>query len=195
MKRKTFEGVIASASCLLSLQAIAPAFSQTTMLMGSATHNTAPTKASASTSTVRLTPPQTPRYDYRPSPQPAPRTVYQTRTVYVKDNRTYFQRHPKVKAATIGAGVGAGAGALTGLVTGRGVLRGGAIGAGTGAGVGLVRSSTTLKRHPIIRDVATGTLVGGGLGWAGSRRRGTIAKTAGVGAALGLGVGLFKHLQ
>ncbi|HIA51421.1 MAG TPA: hypothetical protein EYN91_04955 [Candidatus Melainabacteria bacterium] len=194
MKRQTFKGVIASASCLLSLQAAVPAIAQTTMLMGSATHNTAATKATT-TSSVRLTPPQTPRYDYRPVAQPAPRTVYQTRTVYVKDNRTYFQRHPKVKAATIGAGVGAGAGALTGLVTGRGVLRGGAIGAGTGAGVGLVRSSTTMKRHPIIRDVATGTLVGGGLGWAGSRRRGTIAKTAGVGAALGLGVGLFKHLQ
>ncbi len=194
MKRQTFKGVIASASCLLSLQAAIPAIAQTTMLMGSATHNTAATKATT-TSSVRLTPPQTPRYDYRPVAQPAPRTVYQTRTVYVKDNRTYFQRHPKVKAATIGAGVGAGAGALTGLVTGRGVLRGGAIGAGTGAGVGLVRSSTTMKRHPIIRDVATGTLVGGGLGWAGSRRRGTIAKTAGVGAALGLGVGLFKHLQ
>jgi len=197
MKRKTVKAAIASASCLLSMQAVIPAFAQTTMLMGSATHNTAPAKATASStaSSVRLSPPQTPRYDYRTLPSPAPRTVYQTRTVYVKDNRTYFQRHPKVKAATIGAGVGAGAGALTGLVTGRGVLRGGAIGAGTGAGVGLVRSSTTMKRHPIIRDVATGTLVGGGLGWAGSRRGGTVAKTAGVGAAIGLGVGLFKHLQ
>ena len=197
MKRITFrplKGILASASCLLTLQALAPAFAQTTMLMGSATHNTSSSKVSTS-NTVRLSPPQTPRYDYRPPVAPAPRTVYQTRTVYVKDNRTYFQRHPKVKAATIGAGVGAGAGALTGLVTGRGVLRGGAIGAGTGAGVGLVRSSTTMKRHPIVRDVATGALVGGGLGWAGSRRRGTIAKTAGVGAALGLGVGLFKHLQ
>ena len=200
MKRNTLKGVVAAASCLLSLQATVPAFSQTTMLMGSASHSTvgAHTVRTTTTSTnqVRLSPPQRARYDVRPgAPAAAPRTVYQTRTVYVKDNRTYFQRHPKVKAATVGAGVGAGVGALTGLVTGRGVVRGGAIGAGTGAGVGLVRSSTTMKRHPIIRDVATGTLVGGGLGWAGSRGRGTIAKTAGVGAALGLGVGLFKHLQ
>jgi len=194
MKRNTLRGVVAAGSCLLSLQMIAPAFAQTTMLMGSASHTSAGTRAAKTSSQVRLSPPQSARYDTR-SVTPAPRTVYQTRTVYVKDNRTYFQRHPKVKAATVGAGVGAGVGALTGLVTGRGVLRGGAIGAGTGAGVGLVRSSTTMKRHPIIRDVATGTLVGGGLGWAGSRRGGTVAKTAGVGAALGLGVGLFKHLQ
>ncbi len=196
MKRNTLKATVASASCMLSLQAVAPVFAQTTMLMGSASHNTASTTTTKTTTVNRVSlRPQQPRYDYRPMPVAAPRTVYQTRTVYVKDNRTYFQRHPKVKAATVGAGVGAGVGALTGLVTGRGVIRGGAIGAGTGAGVGLVRSSTTMKRHPIIRDVATGTLVGGGLGWAGSRRRGTIAKTAGVGAALGLGVGLFKHLQ
>lgn len=196
MKRNTLKATVASASCLLSLQAVAPVLAQTTMLMGSASHSAASTSTTRTTTTSRVNlRPQQPRYDYRPMPTAAPRTVYQTRTVYVKDNRTYFQRHPKVKAATVGAGVGAGVGALTGLVTGRGVIRGGAIGAGTGAGVGLVRSSTTMKRHPIIRDVATGTLVGGGLSWAGSRRRGTIAKTAGVGAALGLGVGLFKHLQ
>ncbi|MBA3995163.1 MAG: hypothetical protein C0469_16715 [Cyanobacteria bacterium DS2.3.42] len=197
MKRNTLKTTVASASCILALQVAVPVFAQTTMLMGSASHNTAGSTVTKTTTTSRVSlRPQQPRYDYRPMPAAAPRTVYQTRTVYVKDDRTYFQRHPKVKAATIGAGVGAGAGALTGLVTGRGVLRGGAIGAGTGAGVGLVRSSTTMKRHPIIRDVATGTLVGGGLGWAGSRGGGrTIAKTAGVGAAIGLGVGLFKHLQ
>jgi hypothetical protein len=96
------------------------------------------------------------------------RPVY--REVYVRDNRTYFQRHPKVKAVTIGAGVGAGAGALTGLVSGAGVVRGAAIGAGSGAGVGLVRSSRTMKRHPIIRDTATGTLAGLGIGAASSRQ-------------------------
>jgi hypothetical protein len=196
MKRNTLKAAVASASCFLSLQTLAPVFAQTTMLMGSASHNAASSTTTKTVTTNRVNlRAQQPSYDYRPMPAAAPRTVYQTRTVYVKDNRTYFQRHPKVKAATVGAGVGAGVGALTGLVTGRGVIRGGAIGAGTGAGVGLVRSSTTMKRHPIIRDVATGTLVGGGLGWAGSRRRGAIAKTAGVGAALGLGVGLFKHLQ
>lgn len=108
---------------------------------------------------------------------------------------TYMSRHPKVKAATIGAGVGAGAGALTGLITHKGVVRGAAIGAGAGAGVGLVRSSETMKRHPILKDVATGTLVGGGLGLAGSRHGSTAVKGAGVGAAVGLGVGLLKHLK
>jgi len=113
--------------------------------------------------------------------------------VYVKDNRTFFQRHPKVKAATVGAGVGAAAGAVTGLVSGRGVVRGGLIGAGTGAGVGLVRSSDTLKRHPIVRDVATGGLVGLGLGAAASRRSKRVWQGAGVGSAAGLAYGLLKH--
>jgi len=117
------------------------------------------------------------------------------RTVYVQDNRTFFQRHPKVKAASIGAGVGAGAGALTGLVTGNGVVRGALIGGGAGAGVGLVRSSNTLKRHPIMRDVATGSLVGLGLGAAGSRGHRRALQATGVGAAIGLGVGMFKHLR
>lgn len=121
------------------------------------------------------------------------RPVY--REVYVRDNRTYFQRHPKVKAVSIGAGVGAGAGALTGLVSGAGVVRGAAIGAGSGAGVGLVRSSRTMKRHPIIRDTATGTLAGLGIGAASSRRGKRAWQGAGVGAAVGLGVGLFKNLK
>lgn len=116
-----------------------------------------------------------------------------TRTRIHANEQGFFTRHPKVKAATVGAGVGAGAGALTGLVTHRGVARGAAIGAGAGAGVGLVQSSDTMKRHPIIKDVAEGTIVGGGLGLAGGRRHGTAVKTAGVGAALGLGVGLLKN--
>lgn len=105
----------------------------------------------------------------------------------------YFAAHPKVKAATVGAGVGAGAGALTGLITHRGVMRGAVVGAGTGAGVGLVRSSRTMNRHPIVKDVATGTLVAGGLGLAASRRHSTALKTAGVGAAIGLGAGLLQN--
>ncbi len=116
-------------------------------------------------------------------------------TVYVRDNRTFFQRHPMVKSATIGAGVGAGAGALTGLVTGRGVIRGALIGGGAGAGVGVVRSSQIMRRHPIIRDVATGSLVGLGLGAAASRGHRLPLQATGVGAALGLGVGLFKNLR
>ncbi|MBU6455800.1 MAG: hypothetical protein KGS72_28780 [Cyanobacteria bacterium REEB67] len=117
------------------------------------------------------------------------------RTVYVRDNRTFFQRHPMVKAASIGAGVGAGAGALTGLVTGRGVIRGALIGGGAGAGVGVVRSSQIMRRHPIVRDVATGGLVGLGLGAAGSRYHRTALEATGLGAAVGLGVGMFKHFR
>ncbi len=113
--------------------------------------------------------------------------------VYVRDNRTFFQRHPKVKAVTIGAGVGTAAGAVTGLISGRGVVRGGLIGAGTGAGIGLVRSSDTLKRHPIIRDVATGGLAGLGFGAAASRRSTRVWQGAGVGSAAGLAYGLLKH--
>jgi hypothetical protein len=116
-------------------------------------------------------------------------------TVYVRDSRTFFQRHPMVKAATIGAGVGAGAGALTGLVTGRGVIRGALIGGGAGAGVGVVRSSQIMRRHPIVRDVATGSLVGLGLGAAASRGHRLPLQATAVGAAVGLGVGLFKNLK
>jgi hypothetical protein len=127
--------------------------------------------------------------------QPRPKVIYKKVYVEKTDNRTYFQRHPKVKAAAVGAGVGAGAGAVTGLVTNRGVVRGAAIGAGTGAGVGLVRSSKTMKRHPIVKNTATGALVGLGLGAAGSRRGSTVTKTTAAGAAVGLGYGLFKHLK
>jgi len=112
-----------------------------------------------------------------------------------RDNRTYFQRHPMVKGAAIGAGIGGGAGALTGLVTGQGVFRGAAIGATTGAGVGVIRTSKIMKRHPIMRDIATGGVTGLGLGWAGSHYPHTIAATTGVGAAIGLGAGLFNNLR
>jgi hypothetical protein len=125
----------------------------------------------------------------------AVRTVY----VYVPEKKKnvtlheYMQAHPKVRAATIGAGVGTAAGALTGLITGRGIMRGALIGAGTGAGVGLIRTSQIMQRHPIMRDVATGSAVGLGLGWATSNRyqRFTAPGTA-VGALAGLGVGVYK---
>jgi hypothetical protein len=112
-----------------------------------------------------------------------------------RDNRTFFQKHPMVKGAAIGAGIGGGAGALTGLVTGQGVFRGAAIGATTGAGVGVIRTSKIMKRHPIVRDIATGGVTGLGLGWAGSHYPHTIAATTGVGAAIGLGAGLFNNLR
>lgn len=180
------------------------AFAQTTMLTGSAYHNDNSRPLVKQTAVIDrqvVSRPAPVVYKAATSQQriaaAAPKTVYVERpvyrNVYVKDNRTFFQRHPKVKAATIGAGVGTAAGAVTGLVSGRGVVRGGVIGAGTGAGVGLVRSSNTLKRHPIARDVSTGTLVGLGLGAASSRRSKRAWQGAGVGAAAGLGWGLLKH--
>jgi hypothetical protein len=105
----------------------------------------------------------------------------------------YFADHPKVRGATIGAGVGTAAGAVTGLVTGRGVVRGALVGAGAGAGVGLVRSSHLMHRHPILKDVATGSLVGWGLGYAGGRNHGSAARGTLVGAAAGIATGLFVH--
>jgi len=118
-----------------------------------------------------------------------------SRNTKTSGTKKYFQEHPKVRSAAIGAGVGTAAGAVTGLVTGRGVVRGAAIGAGTGAGVGLIRSSRTLNSHPIFKDVATGTVAGLGLGLAGSRGHGKgkkAAQAAGVGAAVGLAAGLLK---
>ncbi len=114
-----------------------------------------------------------------------------------KASGTYFQRHPKVKKATVGAGLGMGVGAVTGLVTRTGVVRGGAIGAGTGAGVGLLQGSETMQRHPIMKDLAQGTLVGAGLGLASHKGRGKGKKTtqsAVAGGAVGLGIGLLKNL-
>lgn len=174
-------------AAVCSVQFTLPVEAQTTTLQGNVQRASIPLYS------------QVPQYDNRPVYVVQPtRTVVRTRpartrTVYLRDNRTFFQRHPKVKAATIGAGVGAAAGAVTGLVSGRGVLRGTAIGAGAGAGVGLIRSSRTLKRHPIIRDVATGTVAGLGLGWAASRRGRTIGKATAIGAAAGLGVGLLRR--
>ena len=109
--------------------------------------------------------------------------------------KSFFSRHPKIRSATIGAGVGTAVGAVTGLVSGKGVVRGAAIGAGAGAGIGHIRSSQTMKRHPIVKDVATGTVVGLGLGLSASRGHGKgkkLGQATAVGAAIGLGVGLLK---
>ena len=109
--------------------------------------------------------------------------------------KRYFEAHPKVRSAAVGAGVGVAAGAVTGLVTGKGVGRGALVGAGAGAGVGAINASDTLKKHPIMKDVATGTVAGLGLGLASSRGFGKAKKVgqlSAVGAAVGLGAGLFK---
>lgn len=177
----------------VQMQCMLPAMAQGALLSGSIENN------GGMPTLIR----QVPAYD---APYVAPVTVpYRagtTRTivhqpviqrVYVQDNRTYWQKHPKVKAAAIGGGVGAGVGAVTGAISGHGIVRGGLIGAGTGAGVGLVRSSQTMKRHPIVNDVATGSLVGLGLGAASGRGTRRAVKGTGIGAAVGLGVGLLRN--
>lgn len=169
-----------------------PAIAQTTMLTGSAEQTSVAVQADQ-TNQAKLVK-QTPIYDNRPTTIVRPQAP-KIHTVYLKDNRTFWQKHPMVKGATIGAGVGAGAGALTGLVTHRGILRGAAIGAGTGAGVGVIRTSQIMKRHPIARDVATGAATGLGIGWAGSRGGHGALIGTGIGAAAGLGVGLFNNLK
>ncbi|MBY0547816.1 MAG: hypothetical protein K2W95_11010 [Candidatus Obscuribacterales bacterium] len=110
--------------------------------------------------------------------------------------QTFLQRHPVVKRTAVGAAVGTAAGAGVGLISGRGGWRGAGIGAATGAGVGLIRSSKTLKRHPVASKVAQGSAVGLGVGLAASRGHGTGKRTAvatGIGAAVGLGAGLLKN--
>jgi hypothetical protein len=177
--------------------ALLPVMAQSTALTGSIRQDyypqriisqdavVAPVQAAIPSTAVRVAPRQgrvvEKHYYYE-------RPVYHT--VYMQDNRTFFERHPKVKAATVGAGVGAGVGAITGLVTHHGVFRGALIGAGTGAGVGLVRSSTVMSRHPIMRNVATGSLVGLGIGGAMGRHHGL--QGLGIGAAVGLGASLLN---
>lgn len=108
--------------------------------------------------------------------------------------KSFFYRHPKVKSATIGAGIGTAAGAATGLITGRSVAKGALVGAGTGAGVGLIRSSEILRRHPIVKNTATGAAVGLGLGVAAQRGHNSGLKGAAVGAGVGLGLGALSQV-
>lgn len=172
--------------CLFALQTCLPCLAQSTVLTGRVEN--ARTLPKLVSQTAVYAPPTT---QVRVAPaRVITKPAY--RTIYVQDNRTYFQRHPKVKAVAVGAGVGTAAGAVTGLISGRGVVRGAAIGAGTGAGVGLVRSSRTMQRHPIVKNVTTGTLVGLGVGAAASRHRKRVWQGAGVGAAVGLGASLLK---
>jgi len=109
--------------------------------------------------------------------------------------KTYFQTHPKVKKAAIGAGVGTATGAAVGLISGKGVLRGAAIGAGTGATVGAISGSRTMKKHPYMKDMAMGTLGGAGLSLALNKGHGKgkrVVEGAALGAAVGLGAGFLK---
>ncbi|MFA6208928.1 MAG: hypothetical protein WCT03_23885 [Candidatus Obscuribacterales bacterium] len=128
---------------------------------------------------------------------PAQAQTYSASVTKAQPSKTkqFFQKHEAVRKATIGAGVGTAAGAVTGLVSGKGLVRGAAIGAGTGATVGVINANKTMAKHPIMRDMATGTAAATGITMAATRGRGgakTTLKGAAVGAALGLGVGLFR---
>lgn len=195
-KNKSMSRLILALS--ISQYALVPVMAQSTALSGSIRQDyysqkivtqdavLAPAPTALPSTAVRVSPPHAGKVVERHFYYERP--VY--RTVYMQDNRTFFQKHPKVKAATVGAGVGAGVGAITGLVTHHGVFRGALIGAGTGAGVGLVRSSAVMARHPIIRNVSTGSLVGLGIGGAMGRHHGL--QGLGIGAAVGLGASLLN---
>jgi hypothetical protein len=178
--------------CIAIVGFALPALAQTAVLSGSINRDLNPNYYSGSTNDyVQHSGTQTARYGYVP-----PRSAPLRHRYSIQDDRTYLQKHPMVKGAAIGAGVGAVAGGLTGVIAGRGFVRGAAIGAGTGAGVGVVRTSQTMKRHPIIRDTATGTLAGLGVGWAAGGSHGvTAGKGAALGAAGGLGWGLLKNFR
>lgn len=113
----------------------------------------------------------------------------------VQGKQTFLQRHPVVKRTAVGAAIGTAAGAGVGLISGRGGWRGAGVGAATGAGVGLIRSSKTLKAHPVASSIAQGTAIGLGVGVAANKGHNAGKRTAistGLGAAVGLGAGLLK---
>jgi hypothetical protein len=110
-------------------------------------------------------------------------------------NGTYLQTHPKVKGAAVGGVAGAAVGGAAGLLTGKGMMRGAAIGTGAGAGIGVIQTSKTMKKHPLVKDTAIGTAAGAGLALAVTRGhgKGKRALEAGaLGGALGLGAGFLK---
>ncbi|MBK9205141.1 MAG: hypothetical protein IPL73_22460 [Candidatus Obscuribacter sp.] len=59
--------------------------------------------------------------------------------------------------------------------------------------VSVLCAVATMKRHPIANDVATGSLVGLGIRAAASRGHKRALQGTGVGAAVGLGVGLLRN--
>lgn len=94
-----------------------------------------------------------------------------------------------LKGGLIGAGVGAGAGALLDKNVGKTAI----LGAGIGAGTQAVRYSNYMRRHPVVKTAAYGTLAGAGASQL--TRHGSIAKGSLWGAAIGTGVGAFRHMD
>lgn len=95
-----------------------------------------------------------------------------------------------IKGGLVGAGVGAGAG----YVMGRPVGKTAVLGAGVGAGVQATRHSNYMRRHPIVKSATYGALTGAGAVPL-LRREGSPVKGALWGAAIGTGVGAFRHLD
>ena len=167
-------------SAQMVLLTVPAAIAQTSMLTGTVQTTVHPSYAYGSANRT---------YVNAPPHHTAPHIPH----TYLRNTRSFFQRHPMVKSAALGGGIGAASGGVLGLATGHGFFRGAVIGAGTGAGIGVVRKSQIMARHPIARDAATGGLAG--LGIAGSATHGGGLVGAGVGAALGLGWGMFKNYR
>lgn len=86
--------------------------------------------------------------------------------------------------------IGAGIGAITGGVSERGtVLKGAGVGALTGAGTGLIDTSRTMERHPLLKNTAKGAVIGTGVSATTDRSK---VKGAAVGAGAGAGWHLLK---
>lgn len=86
-----------------------------------------------------------------------------------------------LKHTAVGAGAGAGAGILSDRSS---VGRGAGIGAVTGAATGIVDSSRTIRRRPLIKDAGKGAIIGTG---AAAIQRESKLKGAAIGAGAGAG--------
>lgn len=100
---------------------------------------------------------------------------------------------PKTKKVLKGGLIGAGVGAGAAVLLDKPLLKTSVLGAGIGAGTQAVRYSSTLNRHPIVKDALYGSLAGAGASQL--TREGSIGKGALWGAALGTGVGALRHMD
>ncbi|MGE0201815.1 MAG: hypothetical protein AB7P76_12730 [Candidatus Melainabacteria bacterium] len=92
-----------------------------------------------------------------------------------------------VRQAAIGAGIGALGGALTERTS---IGRGLGVGALTGAGTGLIETSDSMQRHPLVKNTLQGAVIGTGTSVA---RRGDTARGAVIGAGAGAGWHLLRN--
>ncbi len=102
--------------------------------------------------------------------------------VQAEDTRTKRAlRNPIVKQAAIGAVAGTIGGALSGETS---AVKGAGIGALTGAGTGLIDTSSTMNRKPLLKSTAKGAVIGTGVSAVAGRGK---VKGAVVGAGVGAG--------